>query len=143
MLSQARKGITSLAKLMTNQLLKRYLTYYLILNCSTIALSQNQPEDPKKSVFVNDPSADLKIGSVYGIHPNLRNETPQGYYFIEGVSSATIVGLPLKMNFRNSNEDLRFGRASFFKLSFDTQKFRELNVEQLQGKIAGVDREFD
>ncbi len=122
---------------------KRYLTYYLILNCSTIALSQNQSEDPKKRVFVSDPFSDLKIGSVYGIHPNLRNETPQGYYFIEGISSATIVGLPLKMNFRNSNEDLRFGRASFFKLSFDTQKFRELNVEQLQGKIAGVDGEID
>lgn len=113
------------------------------MNCSTIALSQNQPEAPKKRVFVNDPSADLKIGSVYGIHPNLRNEIPQGYYFIEGVSSATIVGLPLKMNFRNSNEELRFGRAGFFKLSFDSQKFRELNVEQLQGKIVGINSEID
>jgi hypothetical protein len=124
-------------------LLQRFLTYYLFLNCYTIAFSQAPEGDLKKRAFVSNPSMELKIGSVYGIHPNLRNQFPQGYYFFEGVSSATFAGLPLNLNFRNSNEELRFGRASFFKLSFDSQKFRELNVSQLQGKIAGVDGEID
>ena len=121
-------------------LLLRNLTIYcIVLNCPLLVISQNGEEKPKLSAIVQDPTLDLRIGPTYGIHPNLRNEQPAGYYFIEGNSSLTVVGLPFNFIFRKSNENLRYGRASYFKMSFDVQKFKSISAAKLENQLTALD----
>lgn len=94
-----------------------------------------------KSPFVSNPHLDLSFGPVYGMHPNLRNTYPKGYYFVEGKASATVKGLPFKLSFRQSDEALRFGRASYFKLSFDPAAYSKQNISGLGAALKSLESE--
>ncbi len=73
------------------------------------------------------------------MHPNLRNTYPKGYYFVEGKGSVVVKGLPFRFSFRQSDEALRFGRASYFKLSFDAQAYSKQNIAGLKGDLNALD----
>ncbi len=79
--------------------------------------------------FLNSKNTDISIGPVYGLHPNLRNEYPTFYYFMEGNTNFDIKNIPLKMSFRYSNEKLKFGKANYFRLSLDVQSLRQSNFK--------------
>lgn len=92
--------------------------------------------------FVSVPGLDISLGPVYGIHPNLRNEYARAYFFVEGKGSVNILNMPFALKYRYSNEDVRFGRASYFKLSFDSEAYRRMHLGTLKTEMDGIDTDI-
>lgn len=124
--------------------MKTILTYCLLLQSFTVVFSQTADDTlpSMRTRLVANPSLDLSLGPVFGMHPNLRNTYPKGYYFVEGKASAVVKGLPFKLSFRKSDEDLRFGRASYIKLSFDASAYQKKSLAGLSDTLKKLDTQI-
>lgn len=93
-----------------------------------------------RTILINQ--VNLSFGPSFGVHPNFRKEEPVGYYFFEGSASTSIKQIPFQIQFRQSNEELRFGRASFFKISFDQELYQKRQKIALNNKLNGITNEI-
>lgn len=85
---------------------------------------------------------DLSIGTVQGIHPNLNNI---GFgNFINGDINQRfrVKGIPLQFVGHISNETLRIGKPSYFRLSYDENTFKKLDKSKLQVELSQKELEL-
>ncbi|MBN9294226.1 MAG: hypothetical protein J0G96_09625, partial [Flavobacteriia bacterium] len=66
----------------------------------------------------------IRFGANYGISPVYRNAYAAGYAFFETENKLFIKNIPIGFKCRFSNEKLYYGRANYFKLSFDSERYR-------------------
>lgn len=114
-------------------MLKTVILSIFIL-CFFDLFSQNQKD--VSIPFFYSRNTDLSFGPVYGLSPNLRNDFPTFYYFMEGKTDFSIENVPFKMSFRYSNEKLVFGKSNYFRLSLNVQELRQSNFRLCQEEAA-------
>lgn len=85
-------------------------------------------------------SGSFSVGSVYGIHPNLKNTYLQGFYFVEGMTSFSVKGIPFRFSARGSDEPYRSGRAAYVRLHFDAASYRRSELSGLKQEMEENDR---
>lgn len=96
----------------------------LLLSSELCAQNRNHNDIP----LFHSNSTNISFGPIYGLHPNLRNEYPTIYYFVEGNTNFNVKDIPFKMSFRHSDEKLRSGKVNYFRLSLDVQALQKRNV---------------
>lgn len=87
-------------------------------------------------------SSYLNIGVNHGVHPNYRNEFPEGYYFLEGGTHINLKKIPFKLSFRHSNEDLYTGKSSYFKVSYNPSQKHYGNLADLTKKLKELETQI-
>jgi hypothetical protein len=117
--------------LLTYSAMKR-LTLLTLILCPVALFSQEQPQ---QGPAVSFSSANLSVGATYGIHPNLRNEYLQGFAFGEGDAALSVKGIPFLVSFRLSEEPYRSGRPSYFRCSFDAQRYHQQRLQEMRAQM--------
>jgi hypothetical protein len=113
---------------------------------SQISGSQHPQQTADDTAIINSEpffffsSGNLSIGTVYGIHPNQRNQYPNGYFYMEGDAAVSIKGIPFKLAFRGSEEPYRSGKPSYFRLAFDAPSYRRGQLDRLRIEIKKTDQ---
>ena len=100
-----------------------------------ISFSQNEKD---ASLLYLGPS-DVTIGSVNGIHPNLNNNAFANYFNGDLSQKFRVKNIPLHFVGHISNEELRIGKPSYFRLNYDASTAArlskiDLSTEQKKNK---------
>ncbi len=103
---------------------------------SSILLALNLwGQGDSSQAFIYFGPTDIGIGTVQGIHPNLDNVGFGNYINGDLRQSFRIKGIPLQFVGHVSNETLRIGKPSYFRLSYDEHTFNKLDKLNLQNDI--------
>ena len=82
----------------------------------------------------------IRFGANYGISPVYRNAYAAGYAFFETENKLFIKNIPIGFKCRFSNEKLYYGRANYFKLSFDSERYRSSLKNQYSQQLLELEK---
>jgi len=82
----------------------------------------------------------IRFGANYGVSPVYRNSYAAGYAFFETENKLFIKNIPIGFKCRFSNEKLYYGRANYFKLSFDSERYRSSLKNQYSQQLLQLEK---